>query len=59
MKINLKEISHREALGMVGLLFHVSGISEIDHNALLTIKEKVEDLFISDKKGTSIKDFIS
>ena len=53
------EISHREALGMLGLLLHVTGISEIDHNALFTIKEKVEALFISQKKRTSIKDFFS
>ena len=53
------EISHREALCMLGLLPHVSDISEIDDNALFTIKEKVEALFISNKEQISIKDFFS
>ena len=42
------EISHREALGMLGLLLHVTDISEIDDIALTIITQR---------KRTSIKNF--
>ena len=60
MKKNLQfKYPFMELLGELEQLLYVAGISKIDCNALIIIKEKVQTLVISCKIQTSTRSFFS
>ena len=60
MKKNLQfKYPFMELLGELEQLLYVTGISKIDCNALIIVKERVQTLVISCKIQTSTRSFFS